>query len=78
MVPTEVRSEMFAVMVLEGVPNKSLQQMILCSTQQSTERGQTSLWGGKKKKDSLESEELLNLMQSSHETFSMSPQMAKY
>ncbi len=46
--PTEASTEMFAVMVLKGALDKSLQQMILCSAQQSAERGQTSPLGGKR------------------------------
>lgn len=68
---------MFAVMALKGALDKSLQQMILCSTPQSAERGQTSPLG-KKKKHSLESEEVLTVTRATHETFSTSSQAAKY
>lgn len=67
---------MFAVMLLKGALVKSLQQMILCSTQQSTERGQMSPLGNKY--HSLESKEFQNLPQSTHKTFSTTSQADQY
>lgn len=77
---------MFAVMVLKGALDKkkrSLQQTILCSTQQSAERGQTSPLGVEQeeeniKKETLASEEVLSVTRSSHETLIVSSQGDKY